>query len=109
MQHDDTTAVHGGRPPVTPDGAINTAITLSSTLHAGGPYGYGREHNETLAALESVLGELEGGTAYTFASGMAAAFEVVFRGLQDAERTPAHMEMRLSSAIAKHTRATPGV
>jgi cystathionine gamma-synthase len=45
-------------------------------LHAGGPYGYGREHNDTLAALESVLGELEGGTAVTFSSGMAAANSV---------------------------------
>ena len=61
--HDDTTAVHGGRPALAPDGPINPPISLSSTLHAGGPYGYGREHNDTLAALEGLLGELEGGHA----------------------------------------------
>lgn len=72
-QSDATRAVHGGRPAPTPDGPINPPISLSSTLHAGGPHGYGREHNDTLAALEGVLGELEGGYATVFASGMAAA------------------------------------
>lgn len=71
--HDDTTAVHGGRPEAHPDGPVNPPISLSSTLHAGGPYGYGREYNDTLAALEKLLGDLEGGEATVFASGMAAA------------------------------------
>ena len=69
----DTVAVHAGRPARTPDGPINPPIVASSTLHAGGPYGYGREWNETLAALEETIGSLEGGHATVYSSGMAAA------------------------------------
>ncbi|MBU6347234.1 MAG: PLP-dependent aspartate aminotransferase family protein, partial [Actinomycetales bacterium] len=69
----DTVAVHSGRPERTPDGSINPDIVLSSTVHAGGPVGYLRHGNETFAALEATLGELEGGTATIFSSGMAAA------------------------------------
>ncbi|MEI6404580.1 MAG: PLP-dependent aspartate aminotransferase family protein [Actinomycetes bacterium] len=73
FSHDDTIAVHGGRPPRVADGPINQPIVASSTLHAGGPFGYHREFNETLHALEDLIGQLEGGTAVTFSSGMAAA------------------------------------
>ena len=69
----DTVAVHAGRPERTPDGPINPPIVASSTLHAGGPFGYMREWNETLDALEQTIGALEGGTATVFSSGMAAA------------------------------------
>lgn len=69
----DTVAVHAGRPARTPDGPINPPIVASSTMHAGGPYGYGREWNETLAALEETIGTLEGGHATVYSSGMAAA------------------------------------
>lgn len=69
----DTVAVHAGRPDRTPDGPINPPIVLSSTMHAGGQYGYGREWNETLAALEETIGALEGGYASVYSSGMAAA------------------------------------
>ena len=76
----DTTAVHTGRPERTPDGPINPPIVPSSTLHAGGPHGYMREWNETLEALEVTLGQLEGGQATVYSSGMAAAnavFDIV--------------------------------
>jgi len=79
----DTVAVHSGRPARTPDGPINPPIVASSTLHAGGPYGYGREWNETLAALEETIGSLEGGHATVYSSGMAAAnavFDIVPMG-----------------------------
>jgi len=69
----DTVAVHAGRPDRTPDGPINPPIVLSSTMHAGGQYGYGREWNETLAALEETIGALEGGYSSVYSSGMAAA------------------------------------
>ena len=65
VHHDDTTAVHGGRPAQTPDGPVNPPISLSSTLHAGGPHGYGREHNDTLAALEIPKSELQAALART--------------------------------------------
>jgi cystathionine gamma-synthase len=42
-------------------------------MHAGGQYGYGREWNETLAALEETIGALEGGYSSVYSSGMAAA------------------------------------
>lgn len=41
------------------------------------PYAYGRYANPTWTALEAALGELEGGRALTFASGMAAVAAVV--------------------------------
>ena len=69
----DTAVVQAGRPPVTPDGPVNPPIVLSSTLHAGGPYGYMRDWNATLESLEVAIGALEGGQCTTFSSGMAAA------------------------------------
>ena len=69
----DTVAVHAGRPERTPDGPINPPIVPSSTLHAGGSHGYMRDWNETLEALEVTIGQLEGGTATVYSSGMAAA------------------------------------
>ena len=69
----DTVAVHAGRPERTPDGPINPPIVPSSTLHAGGSHGYMRDWNETLEALEVTIGQLEGGTAIVYSSGMAAA------------------------------------
>jgi len=59
----DTAAVQAGRPPVTPDGPINPPIVLSSTMHAGGPYGYMRDWNATLDSLEQAIGALEVGGA----------------------------------------------
>ena len=47
-------------------------IILSSTFHAGGPVGYGRYGNDSWSALETAIGELEGGATLSFSSGMAA-------------------------------------
>lgn len=71
--HLDTLAVSAGRPERQPDGSVNPPIVASSTFHAGGPYGYGREWNETTSYAEDILGQLEGGHAVLFSSGMAAA------------------------------------
>ena len=67
-----TEIVSAGRPQVTPDGAINPGVVLSSTFHAPNQIGYGRYGNETWSALEEALTALEGGKTLTFASGMAA-------------------------------------
>lgn len=67
-----TVAVTAGRPAVAPDAPLNEPVTFASTYHAGGPVAYARDGNRTWAALEEVLGALEGGSALTFASGMAA-------------------------------------
>jgi len=52
-------------------------VTFAGTYHASGdiadiPYTYGRYHNPTWTQFESALADLEGGTAISFASGMAA-------------------------------------
>jgi cystathionine gamma-lyase len=51
--------------------------TFAAPYHAAGnpinaPYNYGRLHNPTWTQFEQALGELEGGIALVFASGMAA-------------------------------------
>lgn len=69
----ETLAVVAGRPVPAPDAPVNPPIVPASTFHAGGPYGYAREWSPTAEALEEALGALEGGSAITFSSGMAAA------------------------------------
>lgn len=56
---------------------MNVPLTLSSTYRLGGELGYGRDGNAGWTALEDALGELEGGGAVAFASGMAAVAAVL--------------------------------
>jgi cystathionine gamma-synthase len=56
---------------------MNPPIVLSSTYHAGGPVGYGRDGNPTWDALEDAIATLEGGPTLAFASGMAAVSAVL--------------------------------
>ena len=56
---------------------LNAPIVLNSTYRVGGDLSYGRSGNETWEAFESVMGELEGGSAVAFASGIAAATAVL--------------------------------
>jgi cystathionine gamma-synthase len=72
-----TTVVAAGRPPSAPDVPMNPPIVLSSTYHAGGPVGYGRDGNPTWDALEHAIATLEGGRTLAFASGMAAVSAVL--------------------------------
>ncbi|WP_432562903.1 trans-sulfuration enzyme family protein [Kineococcus sp. SYSU DK003] len=72
-----TVAVVSGRPARALDSELNTPVSLSATFVGGGSLGqaalgYGRFANPTWVALETALGDLEGGRALTFASGMAA-------------------------------------
>lgn len=69
--------VRAGRGPERPGAGVNAPITLASTYRSGGELSYGREGNDAWAALEEVLGALEGGTALVFASGMAAIAAVL--------------------------------
>lgn len=71
-----TVVVHAGRPARVPDAPLGESPVFSSTYIAGGDRGYGRFDNDAWAALETTLGELEGGRGLTFASGMAAAAAV---------------------------------
>lgn len=69
----DTIAVTAGRPPRGPDAPLNTPIVPASSFGATGALEYARYDAPTTGALEDVLGELDGGRATVFASGMAAA------------------------------------
>ncbi len=73
----ETLAVKLGRPPSEPDEPLNVPLTMASTYVAGGDREYGRYANPTWEAFEEAVGELEGGRALSFASGMAAASTVL--------------------------------
>jgi len=70
----ETRVVVGGRPAHEPGAPLSTPITMSSTYVAGGDpaLAYGRYANPVWSSFEEVLGDLEGGQAFAFASGMAA-------------------------------------
>ncbi|MEP6526044.1 MAG: aminotransferase class I/II-fold pyridoxal phosphate-dependent enzyme [Nocardioidaceae bacterium] len=72
-----TIAVKAGRPERVPDAPLNSPITMASTYVAGGELEYGRYGNPTWESFEEVLGELEGGAALAFASGLAAVASVL--------------------------------
>jgi len=75
--HPETIAVVAGRPLRVPGAPLNEPITPASTFHVGTDVEYGRDGNPGAAALETAIGELEGGTAVTFASGLAATTAVL--------------------------------
>jgi cystathionine gamma-synthase len=82
--HDDATdlssatvTVKAGRPPTVPDQPLNAPLVMASTYVAGGEMEYGRYGNPTWEAFEAVLGELEGGLALAFSTGMAAVAAVL--------------------------------
>lgn len=72
-----TRAIKLGRPDAVPDAPFNEPLTMASTYVAGGDREYGRYANPTWEAFESVVGDLEGGRAISFASGMAAVSTVL--------------------------------
>src|SRR5690349_9974508 len=72
-----TIVVHAGRPERVPNAPVGPSPVFSSTYVAGGDRGYGRFGNEAWSALEDTLGQLEGGRALSFASGMAGAAAVI--------------------------------
>jgi cystathionine gamma-synthase len=78
-----TKAVHAGLTPDPSYGSVIPAIHQTSTYAQLAPgdfiedYDYARSANPTRAALETALGELEGGRAVAFASGLAAEHAVI--------------------------------
>ncbi len=70
--HFSTRAVTAGRPAAGPDVPLNAPIVPASTYGSFGELEYGRYANPTWTAFETALGDLEGGRAVAFASGMAA-------------------------------------
>ena len=79
--HRDTSIVHAGFRKNREPGPFLAGPQFSSTFTTPGEPGdhaltYGRFHNPTWAAWEDALGELDGGGAVAFASGMAAVSAV---------------------------------
>jgi cystathionine gamma-synthase len=78
-----TRVVHAGLDPDPSYGSIIPAIHQTSTFVQPAPgqfvedYDYSRSANPTRAALERALGDLEGGLASAFASGMAAEHALI--------------------------------
>jgi cystathionine gamma-synthase len=78
-----TRTVHAGLTPDPTFGSIIPAIHQTSTYAQRRPgefvedYDYARSANPTRAALEQALGELEGGLAVAFASGLAAEHALI--------------------------------
>jgi cystathionine gamma-synthase len=78
-----TKAVHAGLEPDPGFGDIVPAIHMASTYVQQAPgefreqYDYSRSANPTRSALERALGELEGGYASAFSSGMAATHALI--------------------------------
>src|SRR3954471_24031096 len=82
-----TRSVHAGLPASAQGEPFLPGPVFASAFHARGPvdaapYTYGRYDNPAWSHLEAALGELEGGEAVVFASGMAAVSAVVVDALR---------------------------
>ena len=80
--HDATRVVHAGLPEPSQGQPFLPGPVFAGAFHlAGDPassaYKYGRYNNPTWTSFEGALGELEGGEAVVFASGMAATAAVL--------------------------------
>lgn len=79
---DGTRVVRAGLPAPDQGAPFLPGPTFAGVFHLSGdpassPYTYGRYHNPTWTAYERALGDLEGGEAVVFASGMAAVHAVM--------------------------------
>ena len=79
---DGTRAVHAGLPAAEEGAPFLPGPTFAAPFHSAGdphdaPYSYGRHHNPTWTNYEAALGEIEGGRAVAFASGMAAVTAIL--------------------------------
>jgi cystathionine gamma-lyase len=78
-----TRAVHAGLPEPAPGEPFLPGPVFAAPFHlpgdpAGAEYSYGRYGNPTWSNYEAALGDLEGGQAVVFASGMAAITAVLY-------------------------------
>lgn len=76
-----TRTIAAGRPH-RPGAPLNVPIVPATSFTAGGDLDYARDSNPTWVAFENVVGDLEGGRAVAFGSGMAA-IDAAFRVLMD--------------------------
>jgi cystathionine gamma-synthase len=80
--HPETAVICAGRPGHAAGGPLNVPIVLASNFHAGGTEADRRAYSRTDAtpgweALETAVGQVEGGHAVAFSSGMAAIAAVL--------------------------------
>ena len=80
--HPETAVICAGRPGHAAGGPINTPIVLASNFHARSTGEDGRAYSRTDAApgreaLETAVGQVEGGHTVAFSSGMAAIAAVL--------------------------------
>jgi cystathionine gamma-synthase len=89
VRHPQTALIAAGRPADAPGQPLNVPIVMASNFRAGylgqtTSRGYARDDGTAgWEALEEILGELEGGEAVAFASGMgaiAAVFDLLSAG-----------------------------
>ena len=81
-----TRAINAGLPEPVQGEPLLPGPVLAAPYHLRGaadaaPYGYGRDENPTWTNLERAIGELDGGEALVFSSGMAAVSAVVLARL----------------------------
>ena len=89
--HDATRVVHAGLPRATPGAPFLPGPTFAAPYHAPGdpqdsPFTYARFDNPTWRAYETAIGELEGGNALLFPSGMAATHALLSTVLSPGKR-----------------------
>jgi cystathionine gamma-lyase len=86
---DGTRVVHAGVPDAAHGEPLLPGPEFASLYHLSGEpsgaYTYGRYDNRTWAAFEAALGDLEGGSAVVFGSGMAACSAVLLSSLAPGE------------------------
>src|SRR5262249_36635713 len=80
--HDATRVISAGLPKPAQGEPFLPGPVFAGPYHVAGdpassPFTYGRYHNPTWTHFERALGELEGGEAVVFASGMAATAAVL--------------------------------
>ena len=88
MTGDSTRAVRAGLPEPEALAPFLPGPVFAAPVHLPGdadPAGYGRFTNPTWEGLERAVGELEGGDAVVFASGMAAVTAVLMTGVASGE------------------------
>jgi cystathionine gamma-lyase len=88
---DATRVVRAGLPDAEPGTPFLPGPVFAAPYHLPGDpadsdYVYGRYGNPTWSAYEAAVGELEGGEAVLFASGMAAAAAVLLNALRPGDR-----------------------
>jgi cystathionine gamma-lyase len=106
---DSTRVVRAGLPTAEQGAPFLPGPQFAAPFHAQGdpgdaPYTYGRFGNPTWSHYEQALGDLEGGEAVVFASGMAAATAVLLSTLQpgDAVVLPSDAYYSLRRFAATH-------